>query len=105
LAEILEGRGYQVRFFDDPKRAAREALQLDFDVALLDVRMPGMDGVTLQRLLMAQHPQARFVLMTAYADDSRISQGLAAGASAVLTKPVPLEQLFLALAKLREARK
>ena len=97
LAEILETEGYRIRVFHDPKHVLDVGPGLDFDVALLDVRMPGMDGVTLQHLLMESHPNARFVLMTAYADDQRISQGLAAGASAVLTKPVPLEQLFAAL--------
>lgn len=98
LAELLEAEGYRTRLFHDPHAVLREeGGGLCFDVALLDVRMPGMDGVTLQRLLMAKHPAARFVLMTAYADDQRLSQGRAAGACAVLTKPVPLDQLFAAL--------
>jgi DNA-binding response OmpR family regulator len=97
LAEILESEGYESRVFDDPHEALREASELPFDVALLDVRMPGMDGVTLQQLLMVLHPRARFVLMTAYADDQRISEGLAAGAHAVLPKPVPIARLFDAL--------
>lgn len=97
LAEILEGEGYRVAVYDDPQRVLEQEADLRFDVALLDVRMPGMDGVTLQRLLMRSHPSARFVLMTAYADDTRISQGLSAGAAAVLTKPVPLKELFAAL--------
>lgn len=97
LAEILESTGYEVRLFDDPERAARECSAVPFDVALLDMRMPGMDGVTLQQRLKAEHPQARFVLMTAYADDQRIAQGVASGVCAVLTKPVPLDQLFAAL--------
>jgi DNA-binding response OmpR family regulator len=97
LAEILECEGYQIRVFDDPHIALRETQNMAFDVALLDVRMPGMDGVTLQQELMAAHPRARFVLMTAYADDQRIAAGLAAGASAVLPKPVPIERLLDAL--------
>jgi CheY-like chemotaxis protein len=97
LAEILEAEGYRTRIFDDPELVLRAEPDLHFDVALLDVRMPGIDGVTLQRLLMPRHPEARFVLMTAYADDHRIAQGLAAGACALLTKPVPLDRLFSVL--------
>lgn len=97
LAEILTGAGYEIRVFHDPKAALREAAALPFDVALLDVRMPGIDGVTLQQHLLTTHPDARFVLMTAHAEDQRIAQGLSLGASAVLTKPVPLERLFAAL--------
>jgi DNA-binding response OmpR family regulator len=97
LAEILTDAGFEIRVFDDPNAALREASSLAFDVALLDVRMPGMDGVTLQQHLLTTHPRARIVLMTAHAEDQRISQGLAMGASAVLTKPVPLSHLFAAL--------
>jgi CheY-like chemotaxis protein len=97
LAEILESIGYEIRVFDDPERALRESAGVSFDVALLDVRMPGMDGVTLHKHLSVAHPHARFVLMTAYADDQRIAQGLAGGVCAVLTKPVPLEKLFSVL--------
>ena len=94
LAEILECEGYQIRVFVDPCLALREASSFPFDVALLDVRMPGMDGVTLQERLMVVQPQARFVLMTAYADEHHIARALAAGACAVLTKPVPIELLL-----------
>lgn len=101
LAELLEGEGYSIRVFDDPHAALREASTLSFDVALLDVRMPGMNGVTLQTRLMAQHPEARFVLMTGYADEQLIKQGLDAGASGVLTKPVPIDRLFALLGDAR----
>jgi CheY-like chemotaxis protein len=124
LAEILEAEGYRTRIFDDPELVLRAEPDLHFDVALLDVRMPGMDGVTLQRLLMQRHPEARFVLMTAYADDQRIAQGLAAGACAllmitgldpeeparlagggtmVIVKPFSPETLLRALLELRRA--
>lgn len=97
LAEILTSAGYEIRVFDDPRAALREAPALAFDVALLDVRMPGIDGVSLQQQLLTTHPDARFVLMTAHAEDQRIAHGLSLGASAVLTKPVPLARLFAAL--------
>jgi CheY-like chemotaxis protein len=116
LAEILEAEGYQTRTFNDPELALHAAHELDFDVALLDVRMPGMDGVTLQRLLIEKRPSARFVLMTAYADDERLSSGLAAGlitrcdsvaptgiagtAVKLMQKPFPPETLLRTLAEL-----
>jgi two-component system, response regulator PdtaR len=101
LAEILGDAGYEIRVFHDPNAVLREASSLVFDVALLDVRMPGMDGVTLQQQLLTTHPGARFVLMTAYAEDQRISQALALGASAMLTKPFSPDLLLRALAGVR----
>ena len=97
LGEILSGEGYLVQVFDDPLRALAETARFDFDFALLDVRMPKLDGVALHRRLMEAHPHARFVLMTAYAEDDRITQALNAGVRRVLTKPVGLSDLLHSL--------
>jgi DNA-binding response OmpR family regulator len=94
LGEILGAEGYQVHVFDDPLRALAECETLDFDVALIDVRMPRLDGVSLHRRLMEQHPHAVFVLMTAYSEDERIAQALSAGVRTVLEKPVALAELL-----------
>ncbi len=97
LGEILELEGYEVAVFDDPARALRETEEQAFDVALLDVRMPGLDGVLLHRRLLARHPHTVFILMTAYTEDDRIASALAAGVRQVLMKPVPLPKLMRAL--------
>lgn len=101
LAEILEQEGYRVHVFDDPAEAVRRASELEFDFALLDVRMPGMDGVALHAQLLRGHPRASYILMTAYSEDERIAEALAAGVRHVLTKPVPLEELLRTMAELR----
>ena len=66
-------------------------------MALLDVRMPGLDGVGLHRRLRERHPDTVFILMTAYTEDDRIASALAAGVRKVLMKPVPLPDLLRAL--------
>jgi DNA-binding response OmpR family regulator len=97
LAEILESEGYDVCIFDDPQAVLAKADKLSFDVALIDVRMPVVDGVELQRRLREHNPDACYVMMTAYTEDDRVAQALASGVCAVLNKPVPLKQLFYAL--------
>lgn len=97
LGEILELEGYEVCVFDDPVRALSECEEREFDVALLDVRMPGLDGVGLHRSLLARHPNTVFILMTAYTEDDRIATALASGVRTVLMKPVPLPDLLHAL--------
>jgi CheY-like chemotaxis protein len=67
-------------------------------VAIIDVRMPGVDGVTLQHRLRLQHPYARYVMMTGYSDEDQLARAHAAGVAAVLSKPVPLPALFAVLA-------
>jgi CheY-like chemotaxis protein len=97
LAEILSGEGYDVLVFDRPEAAMSACEHETFDVALLDMRMPGMDGVELHSVLASRCPHARFVLMTAYTEDTRIAAALSAGVRTVLPKPVPLGPLLEAL--------
>ncbi len=97
LGEILELEGYEVCVFDDPVRALAECEEQEFDVALLDVCMPGLDGVGLHRRLLERHPNTSFILMTGYTADDRIASALAAGVRTVLMKPVPLPELLRAL--------
>jgi len=102
LSEILEAEGYQVRFFDDPLEALRASPMLRFDVAVLDVRMPAMDGPALYRALRRLHPAASFILMSAYTEDEKVAQALSAGVRCVLTKPIPLATFVSTLRELTQ---
>jgi two-component system response regulator HydG len=94
LGEILNAEGFEVKVFFDPLEASRICDSLSFDIAILDVRMPGMDGVELFRLLVQKHPNSSFILMSAYADDRRLAQALSEGVRRVLTKPLSLPELL-----------
>jgi CheY-like chemotaxis protein len=94
IAELLSDEGYEVLVYSDPTLAARDSARMDFDIALLDVRMPGLDGVALQRELSALHAGARYVLMTAYTEDERLAAAHAQGIRHVLTKPVLVHDLL-----------
>jgi two-component system response regulator YesN len=78
-----------------------EALQIlhehPIDVLLTDVIMAEMDGVELYRQTREAYPQLITVLMTAYAADELIQQGMAEGIKTVLTKPVDIDFLVLLL--------
>lgn len=94
IAEILEMEGYDTRIAHDGPSALAYASEHPFDVALVDVRMPGMDGITLYGKLAELRPEATFFLMTAFSTEERLAQGLAAGVRAVLDKPVEVENLL-----------
>ncbi|MFT3927694.1 MAG: response regulator [Myxococcales bacterium] len=93
LGEILHSEGFDVRVFFDPVVASQTCDGLNFQLALLDVRMPGMDGVELYRVLSRKHPGAHFILMSAYADDRRLKQALDEGVTRILTKPLSVPEL------------
>ena len=71
--------------------------QLRPDVVLLDLEMPGMDGVAVLRRLREQHPAARVVVFTAFDTDERILGALQAGAKGYLLKGAPRTELFNAV--------
>ncbi|MFW6086912.1 MAG: response regulator [Myxococcota bacterium] len=94
IAELIEEEGYVADVFFRPEDAIAHAQRETYDVAILDVRLPAMDGVTLFKELSDLHPDATYVLMTAFTTDERIADALASGVRAVLPKPVPIGDLM-----------
>lgn len=62
---------------------------LEPDVVLMDIRMPRMDGVTAMQRILAQHPEARVVMLTTYGSDEFVISALRSGASGYLLKDTP----------------
>lgn len=77
IGEILESEGYEVLVAGDAENALTQARARPFDVAVMDIRLPGMDGVSLHRKLLELCPDAVYVLMTAYTRHARIAEALA----------------------------
>lgn len=103
LRELLELEGFDVRVFTSPTEALARQGELAFDAALLDIRMPGIDGIELCSHLARTHPSATFMLMTAFTAESRLADAQSSGASAVLKKPLPLDQLLTLLGAVEAA--
>ena len=94
MAERLELRGFTAVGV----RSAREALDLlgeaDFDVVVVDVRMPRMGGIQLARRIRRKHPGAAVVLLTGHGSRRDAEEGKKAGAVAYLAKPIDLVDLI-----------
>ncbi len=67
------------------------------DVALMDLRMPEMDGVQAITTIKAQHPDIQILVLTTYDTDADIVWAVDAGATGYLLKDVPREELFRAV--------
>jgi DNA-binding NarL/FixJ family response regulator len=73
--------------------AVRQASQLNPDVVLMDVRMPGMDGIEATRRITAAGDRTRVLIVTTFALDEYVYSGLRAGASGFLLKDARPEEL------------
>jgi len=81
----------------DGDEAVKLASDQGAQVVLMDLRMPGTDGVEATRILSGQHPEIKVVVLTTYADDESISKALVAGAIGYLTKDAGHRQIALAV--------
>ena len=104
LRDIFELKGYQVKVAYSGLEGLEMATRDSFDCILSDVKMPDLTGVDLYRAIKTEYPQLPFVLMTAYATDNLIEEGLKEGVVSVLSKPLNLGLVFDFLTKLGQQR-
>jgi DNA-binding NarL/FixJ family response regulator len=81
----------------DGAAAAARTAELDPDVVLMDVRMPGVDGIDATRVIVRDHPRSKVLILTTFDLDEYAFAGLKAGASGFLLKNVPPEDLLSAI--------
>lgn len=94
LSDILTDLGYAVDVAYDGPSALELVRRKAYDVALLDLKMPGMDGLTLYREIKKVSAGTVAIVVTAYAGQDTKTDALAAGAWQVLAKPVDFSKLL-----------
>lgn len=104
LARALR-RHYDVQLADSGMQALSLIEEAPVDAVLTDLRMPGMDGLTLVRRLLASDPQPVCILLTAYGNVETAVEAMKNGAYDFLTKPVNLDRLEVVLRRAIESRR
>ncbi|MBS61365.1 response regulator [Salinisphaera sp.] len=94
LKGLASDAGYAVRCFRSAERFLGHAPRIDAGCALVDMRLPGMDGLQLQRRISAAGLGVRTVFITGYATIRLAVEAMQLGASGFLTKPARAEQLL-----------
>ena len=79
---------------DNGRDAVRLAAQLSPDVTVMDLRMPGVDGITATARILADRPAARVLVLTTFGDDDHLYPALTAGACGFLLKDAPPAELL-----------
>lgn len=103
LARALR-RSYEVLMAESGATALNILSEKPVDVMLSDLRMPGMDGMTLMQRALAVSPQLICILLTAYGNIETAVEAMRRGATDFLTKPVNLEQLEMVLQRVLRSR-
>ena len=102
LKDILEMEDFEVAIALDGPQALEQATEQDFDVVLMDIKMPKMDGVETFRKMKEIKPDTPVIMITAYAVEQLIREAMKLGAYAALKKPFNFDELLKTIDKARK---
>lgn len=88
MCDILKNEGFQATSAASGQEALEKCAQTHYDLALLDIHMPGMDGVETLRAIKRLDRKVRVVMITGFEGEDAAAQAMEAGAEAVFRKPV-----------------
>lgn len=105
LRALLEDEGYQVTCASDGDEAWKILMAEAVEAALLDIRMPGRDGLDVLRELSGREHRPVVLVMTAYGSSAAAIQAMALGAFDYLAKPLNFEEVLIQLERAIESRR
>jgi FixJ family two-component response regulator len=99
LARLIRSVGFGVQVFGSAEEFLGAGIGREPDCLILDIRMPGMNGLDLQRALSASDPQLPVIFITAHGSDAEVrARAIGAGAVDYLLKPLREEEVLKAIA-------
>jgi DNA-binding NarL/FixJ family response regulator len=103
LKNLLTGRGvHVVGMARDGWEALEKARSLHPDVILMDIQMPGCDGLAATRLIKAERPDVKIVMLTMSSEDEDLFEAIQSGACGYLLKTLDTEQFFARLIEVEQ---
>ena len=105
LTRKLASDGYSCEVAADGKEALWKAFMKDFDLVLMDIKMPGISGMEALPQIVTNHPDTCVIMMTAVVDTETAVQAMKLGAYDYVTKPFDLDDLGMRIEKALERRK
>lgn len=94
FAQILERSGFLVETAASGVSAIDKCQKRRFDVALMDIVMPGMNGVEASRKIKEMHPGLVIILMTGYSDEALLKTARDEGVQYIVHKPIKIDRLI-----------
>ncbi|RKY31257.1 MAG: hypothetical protein DRP74_05240 [Candidatus Omnitrophota bacterium] len=105
LKDVLSERGYEVTYADDPKSGMALAKENEYDIYIVDLKMPHIDGIEVMRNIKSSHPDAVIVVQTGFGTLETAQEALRIGAYDYITKPFDIEKLAFTVAKAHSFRR
>ena len=97
LGELLKSEGYTIELSSNGEEALKKQPDFEFDLILLDLLMPGMDGITVLKKLKEIDPSAVIIIITAYASVESAIEAMKTGAFDYIQKPFKHDELLLVI--------
>ena len=97
LLDILQFKGYEVNDVYDGFRGIEAVKHNKYDVVLMDVKMPGINGIETLKIMRTIIPNMIFIMITAFADDVFYKEGLQNCDFKVVQKPINMDKLLAVL--------
>jgi len=97
IVDVLDGEGWSSITCEDGESALEALGDVTIGVAILDVRLPGIDGIELLRRICSTRPEMRVIMLSGSTDQELVLEALRLGASDYLAKPLHDEELALAV--------
>lgn len=104
-ALVLGRKGYTVTTAQDGPEAIERSREQSFDMILMDIKMPLMDGVEAYRRIKEIRPDAVVMMMTAYAVEDLVREALEEGAYGIIHKPLDIEEVLATIEEAREDKR
>jgi two-component system response regulator HydG len=102
LSDILEDSGYDVEVANEGFQAIERVKARAFDVILMDIKMPGINGVKTYKKIKKIRPEAAVMMMTAYSDGEPVAEALKEGAYGVMYKPIDIAKIADFIERMRK---
>lgn len=94
LSKMLAAQGFEVTAVDSGLKALDEIAHHSYDVILMDMRMPAMNGLETLAAMKQSHPDAEVIFLTGHASVDAAMEIIRLGGSEYLLKPCPLEEVI-----------
>lgn len=104
LAKVLRRRGMEVSTAKDGQSGLAWLSENQAEVIVLDLKMPGMDGIATLQEIRKRDPMTPVIMLTGHIDLEKVTKALEGGVGDILLKPCPVDSLAAAIENARERK-